>query len=95
MVGYHKGYYVTSKFREIPSHKMGEPHWKNGRCQKFIRTNNQGEPEKCGQVLDHSCHRVYDCRGARKDGVFTVCIEEFYSIESRDKHEANVHGSGW
>lgn len=77
--------------RLLPPHRMENPHWKNGRCNKLIKETGA----VCGQVYAHPCHRIYPCEGAVKDYIFTECEMEFTSIESRDRHQANEHGTGW
>lgn len=80
----------------IPSHPMGEPHWKNGRCQHVIGKDSRRRDIICGQVYAHSCHRRYVCKGDKDHaGLWTACDKQFPSVESRDRHSANAHGTGW
>lgn len=61
----------------------------NGRCTEKVRHPRGVVP--CGLLPSDPCHRFYPCRGVDDD----VCMMDFPSCESRDRHEANVHGDGW
>jgi hypothetical protein len=58
----------------------------HGRCTKKVR-HSRGVV-KCGLLASDPCHRFYPCR----EGCLGI---DFPSCESRDRHEANVHGNGW
>jgi hypothetical protein len=58
----------------------------NGRCTEKVR-HTRGVV-RCGLLPSDPCHRYYPCR-KECAGV------DFPSCESRDRHEANVHGNGW
>lgn len=44
--------------------------------------------DPCNKTKDDIVHRRYPCP---HEG----CTVKMWSIESRDIHEANVHGDGW
>lgn len=64
----------------------------NGKCEWQIplalRVGSRSL--KCNGEMSELCHRYYPCRADKK-----CPAESFPSCESRDKHEANVHGDGW
>jgi hypothetical protein len=61
-----------------------------GLCAKGYRYD-----KPCGLPRSAEVHRAYLCRvPSDADGVIS-CALRFYSIETRDRHEANVHGDGW
>jgi hypothetical protein len=64
---------------------MGEGNPINGRCTTIVTWGRTSGP--CGMLPTDSCHRLYRCRQG--------CTLLLTSCESRDRHEANVHGDGW
>ena len=60
------------------------------RCKTLV-PDNGGNMRECGNHRSHTNHRTYLCR---TEGCSTA-REEYASIETRDKHEAIEHGSGW
>lgn len=67
----------------------------NGRCTENVR--HARGVVRCGLLPSDPCHRFYACRGSILivDDRSKACGLDFPSCESRDRHEANVHGDGW
>ncbi|MET0414428.1 MAG: hypothetical protein ABW022_00200 [Actinoplanes sp.] len=56
-----------------------------GRC--LYPVPSKGQKQWCGLAEDNPLHRFYVCRHCGQN--------DFASVEMKDRHEANEHGSGW
>jgi len=59
-----------------------------GRCSY----REPGRSRECNRVRWNAVHRFYPCR---IKGCTAPPKEPLRSIESRDRHEADMHGGGW
>jgi hypothetical protein len=77
--------------RDIAQHRMGVAKPSTGRCQTMVMPGVMGRTGMvvCNMLPSHPCHRFYPCRSGCGPDI------DFLSCESRDRHEANAHGSGW
>ncbi len=66
----------------------------------YVTSRQNTYRQVCNLGPDATPHRKYKCRKdvaglvRGKPGI-KPCHESFLSIEMRDRHEADTHGSGW
>jgi hypothetical protein len=63
------------------------PYKPGGRAGQCVGPGRWGLNSRCNQLEAATCHRYYVCQHC---GDYS-----FTSVEMRDRHEADVHGSGW